>query len=180
MTVPVVPIQAVLAALVLAAAAYDVRFRRIPNWLALAGLLAGFILNGMLAGLAGVKFAAAGFGLAFAAYFCLYLIRAMGAGDVKLMGAVGSLVGTENWFMVFVLTAILGGAAALALVIVKGRLRKTLWNVGYLMGELMRFRAPYLRREELDVKSGSAVTLPHGVAIAGGTLMYLLMLRLYS
>jgi prepilin peptidase CpaA len=178
MTLPAVPIQGALAALVLAAAAYDVRFRRIPNWLALAGVLAGFTLNGVLAGLAGVKLAAAGFGVAFAGYFLLYLIRAMGAGDVKLMGAVGSLVGSGNWFMIFVLTAILGGVAALALVIVKGRLRKTLWNVAYLIGELARFRAPYLRREELDVKSGSAVTLPHGVAIAGGTLIYLLMLRL--
>lgn len=137
------------------------------------GLGAGLAANTVAGGWSGLKLAVAGFGLGFGVYLVLYLVHAMGAGDVKLMGAVGSLVGVGNWFPVFVLTALLGGLVALVLIVVRGRFRRTLWNVFYLLGELMRFRAPYMGREELDVKSEKAVKLPHGAAIAGGTLAFL-------
>lgn len=173
MTEVPLPVQALVVALVVIAAAYDIRFRRIPNWLALLGLVAGLGANTAIGGGDGLKQAAGGFALAFGVYLVLHLVRAMGAGDVKLMGAVGSLVGVGNWIPVFIFTALLGGLAALVLVTLRGRLRRTLWNVFYILGEFMRFRAPYMRREELDVKSEKAVTLPHGVAIAAGTLAFL-------
>ena len=53
----------------------------------------------------------------------LYALRAMGAGDVKLMAAVGSMVGWEDWFGIFIITAIVGGVAALLLVLFRGRLK---------------------------------------------------------
>jgi len=175
-----IPVQVALLVMVTTAAVYDFRFRRIPNWLVLAGLVAGFGLNSGLGRTAGLRLAAGGFGLAFGVYLLLYLIRAMGAGDVKLMGAVGSFVGAANWFPIFLLTAVLGGMSALILVLAAGRLRRTLWNVGYIVGELARFRAPYMTREELDVKSAKAVTLPHGVVIALGTGVFLLLARVYG
>ncbi len=166
-------VQVLLAALVVTAAAYDIRFRRIPNWLVVLGLACGFGANAAAGGWGGLKLAAGGFALAFGGYLVLHLLHAMGAGDVKLMGAVGSLVGAGNWISVFIFTAIVGGVLALILVIFRGRLRRTLWNVFYILGELMRFRAPYMRREDLDVKSQKAVTLPHGVSIAAGSLAFL-------
>lgn len=172
-----VPVQALVAALVVIAAAYDIRFRRIPNWLAVLGLTSGLGANAAIGGWGGLKLAGGGFALAFGVYLVLHLVRAMGAGDVKLMGAVGSLVGVGNWIPVFIFTSVLGGLVALILVILRGRLRRTLWNVFYIVGEFMRFRAPYMRREELDVKSEKAVTLPHAVSIAGGTLAFLLAQR---
>jgi prepilin peptidase CpaA len=168
--------QAALAALVAVAAVYDWRYRRIPNWLALAGWITGFALHGLLGGWAGLKVAAGGFALGFGVYFVLYLIHAMGAGDVKLMGGVGALAGAHDWFLIFVLTAILGGVAAVFMMARKRRFRRTLWNVGYILSELIHFRAPYLTREELDVKNEKAITLPHGVAIAAGTLVALIFL----
>ncbi len=173
MELPHPAVQAALAALVLIAAAYDIRFRRIPNWLSVAGFLGGLVLNTAFGGWGGLKSAAAGFGLAFCAYLLMYLIRAMGAGDVKLMGAVGALVGPSNWFLIFVVTAIFGGIAAIVLALARGRLRRTLWNVGFAVSELSHFRAPYLAREDLDVKSKKALTLPHGVSIAVGVLVFL-------
>ena len=179
MTPVPLPVQVLLAALVVTAAAYDYRFRRIPNWLALLGLFSGFGANAATGGWGGLKLAAGGFALAFGAYLVLHILRAMGAGDVKLMGAVGSLVGAGNWITVFIFTAILGGLAAVILVTIRGRLRRTLWNVLFILGEFMRFRAPYMRREDLDVKSEKAVTLPHGVSIAGGSLAFLLAQRFF-
>ena len=97
--------QILLGILILLAAFFDIRFRRIPNWLVLAGIVAGFAWNGSSTGLSGLGRAAAGLGLGFALYFPLYLLRARGAGDVKLLAAVGAITGPGNCFWVFLLTA---------------------------------------------------------------------------
>ncbi len=165
--------QILLALIVVVAAAYDFRFRRIPNWLTLSGVILGWGLNIFLFEMIGLRTAAFGLGLAFLIYFPLYLLRGMGAGDVKLMGAVGSIVGPANWFGIFILTSILGGVVALILLLFKGRLFRTLSNVGYMLKEILFLRAPYMKKEELDVRSPKAVTLPHGVMIALGSLAFL-------
>lgn len=163
--------QALLAILVLTAGVYDIRFRRIPNLLVLAGLIAGFAWNIATSQMNGLILSAEGMGLAMLIYFPLYAIRAMGAGDVKLMAAVGALTGPRIWFLIFLCTAILGGVLALVLILWNRRLKTTAWNVGYIVRELVQFRAPYMKHEQLDVSSKSALTLPHGVSIALGSLM---------
>jgi prepilin peptidase CpaA len=97
----------------------------------------------------------------------------MGAGDVKLMAAVGAIVGWENWFGIFLVTAVIGGIMSLILVVSRGRLRKTLFNVGFILTEMKSGRPAYLANEELDVKSDKAVRLPHGATIAVGSLFFL-------
>jgi prepilin peptidase CpaA len=166
-------IQVLLAALVVTAAIYDIRFRRIPNWLVGAGLLIGLGLNAFLYEWDGLIMAAKGFGIATLIYFPLYLVRGMGAGDVKLMMAVGSLVGPMNWLGICILSVVVGGAAGLILVVFRGRLGQTFSNMGYIITELVHFRAPYLSRPELDTKSPKALTLPHGAMIAIGALSFL-------
>ena len=92
---------AIIAALLVLAPwpdVWDLRTRRIPNWLMLAGLIAGFVLNGLLFGVQGLETAALGMLIGFGIYLVLYLLHAMGAGDVKFMAAVGSLVGWRWWF----------------------------------------------------------------------------------
>ncbi len=168
-------VVAVLLMLVLAAAVYDVRYRRIPNWLAVAGVLAGLALNGFLdEGRPGLFISSLlGLAIAFGLYFVLYALRAMGAADVKLMAAVGAIVGWRDWFGIFIITAIVGGIMALILVIARGRVKKTLWNIAFILSELKGGRPAYMRREELDVKSPKALGLPHGAVIAVGTLFFL-------
>jgi prepilin peptidase CpaA len=173
--------EVLLIALLLGAAVYDVRYRRIPNWLTVSGVVLGLALNSFLYqgtstapfGFAGLFFALKGLGLAFAVYVFLYALRAMGAGDVKLMAAVGAIVGWENWFGIFVVTAVIGGIMSLILVVVRGRLQKTLFNVGFILSEMKSGRPAYLKNEELDVKSKKALGLPHGAVIAVGTVFFL-------
>jgi prepilin peptidase CpaA len=172
--------KVVLLALVLVAAIYDLRERRIPNWLVLAGLILGFGLNAFLFEWAGLRLAAFGMGLAFVIYFPLYAIRGMGAGDVKLMAAIGSLVGPVAWVVIFLFTAILGGLLALILVFSKGRVRKTFANLAFMLREMACFRPPYARNEELDVKHAKAVGLPHAVSIAVGSGVFLAGLATWS
>lgn len=173
-TLPPPGVEIVLIVLVLAAAIYDVRYRRIPNWVSVSGALIGVALNSFLyPGVPGLIFALKGLALGFCMYFLLYALHAMGAGDVKLMGAAGSLVGWQDWFGIFLITAILGGIMSVLVVLLRKRFKKTLWNVGYIVGEMKSGRAAFVSREELDVKSPQAMGLPHGAVIAIGTIFFL-------
>jgi prepilin peptidase CpaA len=161
-----------LAALVIIAAAFDFRTRKIPNWLCATGVLTGFACQISLFQWAGARDAALGAGLALLVYLPLFALRAVGGGDVKLMAAVGSLAGPKSWIAIFLITAIAGGAIALVMIAVNGRTARTLRNVGILLTELAHFRAPHLVEQELDVTSDQGLRLPHGCTIAAGTLLY--------
>jgi prepilin peptidase CpaA len=165
--------QVLLAALVIVAAVFDLRTRRIPNWLCAAGVICGFAFQIVLFRWAGAREALMGTGLALLIYVPLFALRAVGGGDVKLMAAVGSMAGPRAWIAIFLVAAIAGGVIAFVLIALKGRTRRTLRNVGVLLTELVHFRAPHKVEEELDVTSGKALRLPHGCTIAVGTLVYL-------
>ena len=170
--------QGLVAVVVFIAAMTDLKSRKIPNSLTLAGVLAGLASHALVSGTSGLATSAEGMLVGFGVYFALYCLRAMGAGDVKLMAAVGAIVGPEGWIAVFLASAIAGGVLALGLLIVKKRLHTTLWNTAFLVNELLHFRAPFQRRSQLDVKDPRALNLPHGVAIAAGTAVCLLMAKI--
>lgn len=165
-------IQVLVSLLVVIAGVYDIRYRRIPNWLVLPAVLLGFALNALISldVMEGLMYAGKGFGLAVLIYMPLYMLRGMGAGDVKLAAALGAFVGWLNWLFLFVFAAVIGGVLALILMLAYGRFRKTLWNTAYILWEMMHLRAPHHRSEELDVQSPRAFTLPHGAVLALGTL----------
>jgi prepilin peptidase CpaA len=173
MNLPPPAIRIFLEVLVIVAAIWDIRTRRIPNWLTLSGVVLGVALNTFLYEINGLWFSLKGLGVAFGVYFVLYLLRAMGAGDVKLMAAVGAAAGPGNWLGILVLTSVAGAIAGLLLVVFKGRLRRTLGNLGIIISSLGRGRAPYKETPELDVSSDKAMRLPHGALIALGTLGFL-------
>jgi prepilin peptidase CpaA len=163
-----------LLCIVFVACAYDLRYRRVPNWLNLLGVIAGLGGNILLLGTAGLRAAMLGLLVASMVYVPLYLIRGMGAGDVKLMAAVGAIVGPRNWLVIFLVTAILGGIVALAAIAVKKRFHQTILNVGVIGAELLQFRVPAHREERLDIRHSDALRLPHAAVIAGGCLAFLL------
>ena len=138
---------------------WDWRERRIPNWLCLTGLLAALVLNDF-------SFALKGLGLALAIHLPLYALRASGGGDVKLMAALGALMGVDDWLRFFIVSAILGGVVALGFVLSRGVLGETLKRVGFVLFSLVRGKAPYESKPELDVRSGLGRTLPRGVVVA--------------
>lgn len=169
--------QILLGILVLIAAAFDIRYRRIPNWLVLAGIVVGLGFNVYDSGWAGLLRAAEGLGLGFILYFPLYLIRARGAGDVKLLAAVGAITGPGNCLWIFLSTAILGGIIAVLVLLVRGRLQRTLFNVAWIARDLLHFQAPYKSSEELDVTTTKGLRLPHAAMIAVGTIAFLVLAR---
>lgn len=166
-----------LAALAIAAAVFDLRSRRIPNWLTGSGFALAVILNAWLLRLAGLERAGLGALLAAAVYVPLYALRATGAGDVKLMVAIGAFAGARNWFVIFLMAAITGGVLAIILLLTRGGLRRVAGNVLLILGTLVRGRAPYKSDPRLDVRHPGATTLPHAVPIAAGTLIFLALER---
>jgi prepilin peptidase CpaA len=171
---PPAAVVALLLLLVTLAAAYDLLLRRIPNWLTGTGILLGLTTNTWLHPIwTGLQFSLAGLSLALVVYMALYALRAMGAGDVKLMAAVGSLAGWENWVAIFLITALIGGVCALILVALRGRIGKTLQNVAFILSEMKGGRPAYIKNEELDVRSSKALRQPHGAMIAAGTALFL-------
>ena len=170
---PLAPALIIALLLLTATAAwFDFRTRRIPNWLCLAGCIAGISLNASLSSLAGLRFAGLGLGLGFALYFPLWLLGARGAGDAKLLAAAGAIVGPANTLGLFVLAALIGGVVALALILLRGATKTTLRNVGTILISLVRFQRP-----ERTLQSPDAIRLPHAVVILLAAVSEIAILR---
>jgi prepilin peptidase CpaA len=149
-----------IAAAVAGVAAYtDLRSRRIPNWLTLSALGLGLGANTVLGGVAGGTTALLGVGLGLALLLPFYMLRAVGAGDVKLLAALGALVGPTALVSVAVYGAVVGGLIAAAILLGRGRLLLTLDEM-------------FVQRV-LPTRSGA--TAPYGVAIACGVYLWLLL-----
>jgi len=182
-TRPAVGIEFILLVAVLVATVTDLRTRRIPNWLTVSAMLLGFAFNALIAypsPLEGIWLSARGFAFAFALNLVMYMLHMTGAGDVKLLAAVGAMVGCSDFVGIFLLTALIGGVLAIVLMAVKGRVRQTLWNVGFMVSELMRLHAPHVTREQLDVGSSKALRLPGAVRICLGVVAFLVIARVWG
>ena len=90
----------------------DLRSRRIPNWLVLPFLLAGFVVSSWSQGWHGMVQSLEGFGLGLLLYGLLFWLGGMGAGDVKLCAAIGVWIGPWQLFMALIVTALVGGVFA--------------------------------------------------------------------
>src|SRR5690242_14118076 len=98
-----------LVAALAAATVTDLRARRIPNAITLSAAMLGLSLNTALRGPDGLALSLEGAGLALAALLPLFALRGMGAGDVKLMAAIGALKGPEFLIYTFAWAALFGG-----------------------------------------------------------------------
>jgi len=175
-----VSLKLVLIATVLAAAYYDLRVRRIPNWINVSGAILGVGLNIYFAalkgdGLRGAMLAAAGLLIALCIYVPLYALNGMGAGDVKLMAAIGAIVGPGNWLNIFIVTALLGGAASLTLVLLRRKMGQTLMNVSVIVSNLAKGKRPAGEDAALSIHHSKSLKMPHGAIIASGVCLFLAM-----
>lgn len=151
----------------------DVKYRRIPNLLVLSALVAGIGINTFFGGWQGVSNSLLGLGLGFIPMLLLHIFGAMGAGDVKLSGAVGAILGASLMPITLVLVAIIGGLLAIYITLRAGTMLSTMHGVlrifvGILPGwEMPRFAMARDRRH----------TIPYGVAIMVGSLISAALFR---
>lgn len=179
-----VPLTAVatmaLVGLLAWAVSTDVQAHRIPNRLVLTGLLGGALFHGLawMAGqppLAGAQpwACVSGALVGGALLLPLYLMRACGAGDVKLMAMVGAFVGPDVALSAALYTLVAGGVLALVLMTLRGAVGQTLANVRWLLTD-WGVRASAGQGLRLAPLAHTAARLPYAVAIAAGTGVALL------
>ena len=162
-----IPILAGLVALV--AGWMDWRSRRIPNWLTVPGAILGLAGNTAAQGWPGMKLSLEGLGLGLLLLLPLVLVRALGAGDWKLVGAIGAILGPHDLLLVLAAALLIAGVMALALVIYKKRLVQTLRNIGSLLVSLLTGR-PGERAISLD--NPETLKVPFGVAVALAVIVF--------
>jgi prepilin peptidase CpaA len=159
-----------LLLLVSIAAINDLSTRRIPNRLLLVALGCALALRLLTPDpLHGLLFALGGMATGFAVFLPFYLLRGMAAGDVKLMAVVGAFSGASDAIQIALLSWCAGGVMAIGLLLLRGRLRLALGNVGRMMAGMVSPGAALAA----PVRE-SAGSLPYGVAIAVGTVVFLL------
>lgn len=157
----------VLAAVLVPAAIFDVRTRRIPNGLSLAGALIGLAMHVGYAGLDGALASLSGLGLALVIGFLFFAMGWLGAGDAKLLAAIGAIVGLSLTLEFLFWIALSGGLVAVAALALRG----------VLLGMLKRFWATLAismatkRWSYIPPSDTETVEVPYAVSIALGSLI---------
>jgi prepilin peptidase CpaA len=150
---------------------HDVRERRIPNVVTGPAILAGLMLHAISGGWVGFGNSAFAGLIAGGIFLIFFFAGGMGAGDVKLMAAVGCFAGLSSLCLLVISTVLAGAAFALAIGIYNGRLRQTLRNVGALL--LHHGEQGLKPHPDLNLTNANTLRLPFALPIAAGCLFTL-------
>jgi prepilin peptidase CpaA len=154
--------------LTLVAGLVDFRTRKIPNLITIPGMVAGITLRTAMSGWTGTKVAVEGVVLALALLLPLVLARALGAGDWKLMGAVGAFVGPIIFLFVLFGSIVVSGLMALVEMVRTKRVRETFENMLVLLRGFISFGLR--RNSEISLDNPKLLKVPFGVAVAVSTV----------
>lgn len=158
---------------ILLASWIDYAQRKVPNWLNGSLILVGFAVQGYFHGVSGLSDGLLGLLVGFGVLIVPWLMHGMGAGDVKLMAAIGVWFGPYMTLVAFAVGAIIGGAAAVVMILTTGRLQHALGNLNIIWIKMQS-------RDTLFGEFGSAKSfgdssqlLPYGVPLTAGSLLVL-------
>ncbi|MGH2350619.1 MAG: A24 family peptidase [Chloroflexota bacterium] len=146
----------------------DLRARRITNRLTYSTMLFGLTVNTVAGGWGGLSHSAVGWLAGLGVMLIPFLLKAMGAGDVKLMAAIGALKGPEFVLAVALYAALAGGLLAIFYLVRERRMNSTVRYIAYGWWWALRGNGP---------KAGA---IPYAPAIAAGALLALLPYSLLS
>jgi len=142
----------------LTACVLDLRYRRIPNILTAVAALGGVIFAAALGGLSGAGLSLAGCILGGALFFPLFALGGLGAGDVKLVAAIGAWLGPLDVMWVCLFAAMAGGVLAVVVALMRGYARNLLNN--------MRFIGTYWRTQGVGPVPGLTLSETRGPRLA--------------
>lgn len=160
-----IPLFITLIGLLTLSVIADIQSHKIPNVFTYPGMLVGMIAHGYTSGASGVLYSIEGLFLGMAFLIVFYIMGMMGAGDVKLMGAVGSILGPAGVFKAFLFTAIAGGIYALIVLALHGQF------VGFIKRFALSLKLSFLTRglTPMANEGKASPVLCYGIAIAIGT-----------
>jgi prepilin peptidase CpaA len=149
----------------------DIRTARIPNVLTFGAAAAALVYLFASNGWAGVARAGEGWAVGVLLFSPFFVLGGMGAGDVKLLGAIGAWLGPRGALWVALYASMAGGVMAVIVALTTGYLKKAMTNLGTLITYWQIAGVRPL--PELTLKSGHAPRLPYAVPITAGLLVVL-------
>jgi prepilin peptidase CpaA len=161
-------IWVLVAGLTILAGWIDFRTRKIPNWLTVPAVISGITLRAAVGGWPATKASLEGLALALGLLLPLVLLRALGAGDWKLMGAVGAFLGPALFLMVLLGSIFISGLMAFVEIARASRIRETFRNLYVLVKGFFSFGLRV--NPEISLDNPKLSKVPFGVAVAISTL----------
>ncbi len=171
-TLPAGPLLLGALALSLIAAGWDLASRRIPNLLTVTGMALGLAGHLALEREAGLAWSLAGLVVGLGLLLLPCILGGMGGGDLKLMAALGTLVGPASILEIALVSAVAGGVIALGVALHKRVAHAALRRALSVLG--IRSRQTPASVESAPPARGALGTIPYGVAIGAGTWLCLL------
>ena len=160
-----------VAVLLTIACIADLRTRRIPNVLTLSAAGAGLLFHSLIGGWTAAALSVGGWCLGTILFFPMFALRGMGAGDVKLLAAVGAWLGPGQVVVVALATSIAGGVLGVAVALFHGYLTTAWRNLCTL---LTHWRVMGIRPlPEMTLEGAQGPRLAYAVPIAIGTMVTL-------
>ena len=157
------------AAFALTAGITDLRYRKIPNWLTYPAIPIAILLHWRIAGGHAALLSLGGAAVGLCILLPFVLLGGLGGGDWKLVGGLGAFFEVRRLVPVLLLTLMINGIMALALVLWKKRVGQTFRNLGRMMAAIFKFHLP---GPELNIDNTEAQKVPFGIAAAIATLLY--------
>jgi prepilin peptidase CpaA len=170
--IPTPTIAATLAFVALCVAS-DLRTRRIPNLLSGVGMAVGLVLNGIYFGSHGLLASGGGLLVTVALLLFPFAMGGIGGGDVKMMGAIGALLGPYAGFMTLLVGLAFGGAIMGVHLARRRRLGQTLLTVSTMVSASILGRS--LDPLRVSAAQPGAITLPYSVPLGLGTIAVIAM-----
>lgn len=164
---------AILIPGILLASWIDYSQRRVPNWLNALLIVVGFVVQACYFGTAGFVTGTLGLLTGFGLLIVPWLMHGMGAGDVKLLAAIGVWLGPLLTFYSFALGAIIGGVTAAIMILSTGRLRMACVNIGVILTKCSTPQAVFSEVGSARSFGATSQLLPYGVPLTAGTLLIL-------
>lgn len=148
----------------------DLRTRRIPNLLTMPAIVLGIIINVYSSGFNGFGNSFMGFMVGIGLLIIPFALGGMGAGDVKLLAAIGALNGPLFALYTFLYTAISGGVIAVIITMVRGRFYLVAINA---FNALQHFSVYKMLKGDFAPSYivSSNIKFPYGIAFLSGTII---------
>ncbi len=161
----------VLVPAILWASWIDYSQRRVPNWLNALIAAAGLAAQAYFFGAQGVWAGLGGLAVGFGVLIVPWLMHGMGAGDVKLMMAIGVWLGPWMTFVAFCAGAVIGGVIAVIMILASGRLWSAYANMMTIAQKVADRSTVFSEYGSAKSFGNSSQLLPYGVPLTIGTLI---------
>lgn len=149
----------------------DFSQRRVPNWLNVALMVVGLTLQGWFFGWSGIGTGVLGLLTGFGLLIVPWMMHGMGAGDVKLMAAIGVFLGPRLTLYSFALGAVIGCFVATIMIVSTGRLRMACANMGIILVKCFNPQTIFTEFGSAKSFGDTSQLLPYGVPLTAGTLI---------